>query len=123
MRIEFEIVAGARAGSRKAFEKSYVTLGRDTLSDVRFDAAADLDASAKHAAVLQSGDGYVVRDLGSRNGTFINGQRIAADTPLADGDVIRCGGHGPEVRVRIVKEAAQQVMAKVAAPAPPRAAA
>lgn len=118
MRIEFEIVAGARAGSRNAFEKSYIALGRDTLSDVRFDPEADLDASTKHAAVLQSGDGYVVRDLGSRNGTFINGQRIAADTPLADGDVIRCGGHGPEVRVRIVKEAAQQVMAKVAAPAP-----
>ena len=120
MRIEFEIVAGARAGSRSAFEKSYIALGRDTLSDVRFDATADLDASTKHAAVLQSGDGYVIRDLGSRNGTFINGQRIAADTPLADGDMIRCGGHGPEVRVRIVKEAAEQVMAKVAAPAPPR---
>ncbi len=120
MRIEFEIVAGARAGSRNAFEKSYIALGRDTLSDVRFDPAADLDASTKHAAVLQSGDGYVVRDLGSRNGTFVNGRRIAADTPLADGDAIRCGGHGPEVRVRIVKDAAQLVMAKVAAPAPPR---
>jgi len=118
MRIEFEIVAGARAGSSSAFEQSYIALGRDTLSDVRFDATADLDASTKHAAVLQSGDGYVVRDLGSRNGTFINGQRIAADTPLADGDMIRCGGHGPEVRVRIVREAAEQVMAKVAAPAP-----
>jgi len=119
MRIEFEIVAGARAGSRNAFEKSYIALGRDTLSDVRFDAAADLDASTRHAAVLQSGDGYVVRDLGSRNGTFVNGQRIAADTALADGDVIRCGGHGPEVRVRIVREAAEQVLAKVAAPPPP----
>jgi S1-C subfamily serine protease len=122
MRIEFEIVSGARAGVRKAFEKSYVALGRDTLSDVRFDPEADLDASTKHAAVLQSGDGYVVRDLGSRNGTFVNGQRIAADTLLADGDVIRCGGHGPEARVRIVKakEAAEQVLAKVAAPPPPR---
>ena len=119
MRIEIEIVSGARAGVRKAFEKSYVALGRDTLSDVRFDPDADLDVSTKHAAVLLSGDGYVVRDLGSRNGTFVNGQRVAGDTPLADGDVIRCGGHGPEARVRLVKEAAEQVLAKVAAPAPP----
>ena len=116
MRIEFEIVSGARVGVRKAFEKSYVALGRDTLSDVRFDPEVDLDVSTKHSAVLLSGDGYVVRDLGSRNGTFVNGQRIAGDTPLADGDVIRCGGHGPEARVRIVKEAAEQVLAKVVAP-------
>lgn len=121
MRIEFEIVSGARVGARKAFEKSYIALGRDTLSDVRFDPEADLDVSTKHSAVLLSGDGYVVRDLGSRNGTFVNGQRIAADTPLADGDVIRCGGHGPEVRVRMVSEAAEQVMPKVAAPARPPA--
>ena len=121
MRIEFEIVSGARAGVRKAFEKSYVALGRDTLSDVRFDPEADLDVSTKHAAVLLSGDGYVVRDLGSRNGTFVNGQRVAGDTPLADGDVIRCGGHGPEARVRIVREAAEHVLAKVVAP--PRSAA
>jgi len=123
MRIEFEIVSGARAGVRKAFEKSYVALGRDTLSDVRFDPEADLDVSTTHAAVLLSGDGYLVRDLGSRNGTFVNGQRVAGDTPLADGDVIRCGGHGPEARIRIVKEAAEQVLAKVAAPPPQRSAA
>jgi len=121
MRIEFEIVSGARVGARKAFEKSYIALGRDTLSDVRFDPEADLDVSTKHAAVLLSGDGCVVRDLGSRNGTFVNGQRITGDTPLADGDVIRCGGHGPEARVRMVSEAAEQVLAKVVAP--PRSAA
>jgi S1-C subfamily serine protease len=67
---------------------------------------------------MRTADAFVVRDLGSRNGTFVNGHRIAADTTLADGDVIRCGAHGPEARVRLVSEAAEQVMPKV--PAPPR---
>ena len=118
MRIEFEFLSGARAGRKDAFEKSYIALGRDPLADVRFDAEADLDASTKHAAIVLGGDGYAVRDLGSRNGTFVNGHRVAGDTALADGDVIRCGGRGPEVRVRLVREAAEQVMEKVAAPAP-----
>ncbi|MGD0485462.1 MAG: trypsin-like peptidase domain-containing protein [Gemmatimonadales bacterium] len=117
MRIEFEFLSGARAGRKDAFEKSYIALGRDPLADVRFDAEADLDASTRHAAVVLSGDGYAVRDLGSRNGTFVNGHRIEGDTALSDGDVIRCGGRGPEVRVRLVREAAEQVMDKVAAPA------
>jgi len=119
MRIELEIVSGARAGTRAAFEKSYVALGRDPLADLRFDAAADLDVSTKHAALVLGGDAYAVRDLGSRNGTFVNGKRIAVDTVLADGDVIRCGARGPEVRVRLVREAAEQVFSKVATPAAP----
>lgn len=121
MRIEFEFLSGARAGRKDAFEKSYIALGRDPLADVRFDAEADLDASTKHAAVVLRDDGYAVRDLGSRNGTFINGHRADGDVALADGDVIRCGGRGPEVRVRLVREAAEQVIEKVAAPLPPRA--
>ncbi len=117
MRIEFEFLSGARAGRKDAFEKSYIALGRDPLADVRFDAEADLDASTKHAAVILSGEGYAVRDLGSRNGTFVNGHRVAGDTALTDGDVVRCGPHGPEVRVRLVHEATGQVMEKVATPA------
>ena len=68
---------------------------------------------------MRSGEAFLVRDLGSRNGTFVNGRRIEADTPLADGDVIRCGAHGPEARVRMVSEAAEQVMPKATAPARP----
>jgi S1-C subfamily serine protease len=118
MRIEFEIVSGARAGHRDAFDKSYIAFGRDPLSDVRFDPEGDLDVSTKHAAVVLSGDSYAVRDLNSRNGTFVNGRRVTGDTPLADGDVIRCGASGPEARVRLAREAAEQVMQRVTAPAP-----
>jgi S1-C subfamily serine protease len=115
-RIEFEILTGGRAGRRAAFEKSFIALGRDPQSDLRFDAERDLDVSSKHAVVMHSGDAFLVRDLGSRNGTFVNGRRVETDTPLADGDVVRCGAHGPEARVRLVSEGGEVVMPKVSAP-------
>jgi S1-C subfamily serine protease len=119
MRIEFEIVSGGRAGFRDAFDKSYIAFGRDPLADVRFDAEKDLDVSAKHAAVVQGAGGWAVRDLSSRNGTYLNGRRVPGEAPLADGDVIRCGAQGPEVRIRLSREAAEQVMERVTVPAAP----
>ena len=104
MKCELRIIAGARAGQRDVYEKSYIGLGRHPLSDVRFDAEKDLDASTRHAAIVKSGDSYVVRDLGSTNGTFLNGERLEADRPLKDGDVMKFGVHGPEVSFHLVRE-------------------
>ena len=124
MKCEFRIVTGGRAGHREVFDKSYIGCGRHPLSDLRFDPDKDLDVSTKHAAVLRSGERYVLRDLGSRNGTFVNGRRVESDYELADGDVVQFGVHGPEVEVRVIHEGAEQVIEAVklptAAPAPPR---
>jgi pSer/pThr/pTyr-binding forkhead associated (FHA) protein len=46
--------------------------------------------SRRHAEVVLDGRGYVVRDLGSNNGTFVNDQRVD-ETKLNDGDVVRLG--------------------------------
>lgn len=47
--------------------------------------------SRNHALVRREGDDYVILDLGSANGTFVNGQPIAVATPLKSGDLIRLG--------------------------------
>jgi len=47
--------------------------------------------SRRHARVLVLGGGPVLEDLGSKNGTFLHGQRISTPTPLVDGDVFRLG--------------------------------
>jgi pSer/pThr/pTyr-binding forkhead associated (FHA) protein len=47
--------------------------------------------SRQQAEVRREGDGWVVRDIGSSNGTFVNGQRLTADRPLRRGDEISFG--------------------------------
>jgi len=99
----FKFLSGARAGAVELFRKAYIGVGRHPLSDVRFDAERDLDVSSRHAAILRHGDGFVVRDLGSKNGTFLNGQQITGeDVPLKDGDVIGFGPTGPSVEFHMV---------------------
>ena len=44
--------------------------------------------SQEHAEIYLSGGGLRIRDLGSTNGTFVNGDRIQGDVPLADGDIL-----------------------------------
>lgn len=66
-------------------------VGRAPGSEVRLD--YDPYLSAEHAAVERSSAGYAVRDLGSRNGTWLNGGRLApnASKPLCPGDVLTFG--------------------------------
>src|SRR5207245_899204 len=92
----------ARAGQVEWLRKAYIGLGRHPLSDVRFDAERDLDVSARHAGIVRQGETFVVRDLGSTNGTFVNGTRITGEVVLADGNVISFGQNGPAVEFHIL---------------------
>ena len=47
--------------------------------------------SRRHARISLDPSGAVVEDLGSKNGTYVNDQRIIAPTPIADGDQVRIG--------------------------------
>lgn len=103
MKAQFKFLSGARAGQTEAFRKGYIGLGRHPLSDVRFDAERDLDVSSRHAAIVRKPDGFVLQDLGSRNGTFVNGTRITGDTLLKDGDVIGFGANGPALEFQAIE--------------------
>ena len=53
----------------------------------------DLEVSWLHAQICPQGQGYIVIDLGSTNGTFVNGQKLSPNAPhrLNDGDIVRFG--------------------------------
>ena len=76
-------------GAAVVLEDSEVLIGRDP------HAAAVLDGdgfvSARHALVRVRGGSTSVVDLGSTNGTFVNGERIAMETRLEDGDEVAVG--------------------------------
>lgn len=75
-----------------------VTLGNDESNDVPL--AGDRTVSRTHAVIERLGAAWCIRDVGSTNGTFVNGERILAERTLRPDDEIRLG------RVRVVFRAA-----------------
>jgi pSer/pThr/pTyr-binding forkhead associated (FHA) protein len=65
-----------------------MTIGRAVENDITI---SDPEASAVHAALEQLPRAWSVRDLSSRNGTFVNGERVLTERPLRRGDEIRIG--------------------------------
>jgi serine phosphatase RsbU (regulator of sigma subunit) len=76
------------AGWKLTVEKDAVTLGRAKDCDVSL---ADPSCSSSHAVVERAGEGFVVRDAGSKNGTFVNERRIEGPVTLSAGDEILLG--------------------------------
>jgi FhaA, N-terminal domain/FHA domain len=74
-------------GGTLVIEQRVTVIGRSSEADVRLD---DANASRRHAELRRIGDGYSLVDLGSTNGTEVNGQRIQ-ETALMNGDVISVG--------------------------------
>jgi adenylate cyclase len=70
-------------------------LGRSTGADVR---VPDREASRKHSQIDRQGADYVLRDLGSSNGTFLNGKKLFGPAKLKDGDEVVIGTSRMEFR-------------------------
>lgn len=78
---------GPNAGSRFLLDKPVTTVGRHPESDIFLD---DVTVSRRHAEFHRGDGGYVVRDVGSLNGTYLNRERIE-EAPLAAGDEVQVG--------------------------------
>jgi pyruvate/2-oxoglutarate dehydrogenase complex dihydrolipoamide acyltransferase (E2) component len=97
-----------------------VVIGREGCDVV----LADPEVSRRHAALRMTGQGPAVEDLGSSNGTFVNGERIAGIMVLSDGDVVAFGSTEWEMRAGATASiGAPQVTAARSIPAEPPAAA
>jgi pSer/pThr/pTyr-binding forkhead associated (FHA) protein len=79
---------GPGAGAQHPIEGG-LTLGRDETADVRL---RDRAVSRHHAALRVEGETAVIEDLDSRNGTFVNSERVESPQRLRAGDTIQVGG-------------------------------
>lgn len=86
-----EIVIETPDGKRRiiALDRDRMTLGRSTANDLSY--AEDAGLSRQHLAVERDGKEWLVRDLGSKNGTLVNGETIAGAHRLQPGDRITAG--------------------------------
>ncbi|MEA4811614.1 MAG: FHA domain-containing protein [Anaerolineaceae bacterium] len=77
--------SGPIPGSSYILEKPEVILGRELNNDIP---VPDPEISRRHARFISRSDGVFVEDLGSTNGTFVNGVRIKSPTLLHHGDLV-----------------------------------
>jgi pSer/pThr/pTyr-binding forkhead associated (FHA) protein len=75
-------------GAHRVALRDELTVGRSAAAGLRF---AARNVSRTHARLVWSGGAAFVEDLGSRNGTYVNGARLEARRRLRDGDVVRVG--------------------------------
>jgi len=94
-------------------------LGRDPTLELSFDPDDDV-VSAVHARVWRDADGsWWLEDLGSTNGTWLNGRRMAAAEPLRSGDRFTLGQRGPALRATVPGEPVRTRVERAADAAPP----
>ena len=92
----FTHLIGPKKGDREVFDGDRIMVGRAPDNTLRF-SDDDRRVSSHHAEVIRKGDHYVLRDLGSTNGTLINGRRVRVSEIHPD-DLIEFGPGGPLVR-------------------------
>jgi hypothetical protein len=88
-RLVVERSPALQEGSDYALNSAPLTVGRDAANDVEL--RGDDFASAEHARFEPRRDGVWLTDVGSTNGTFVNGVRLERPRKLAPGDVVRIG--------------------------------
>ncbi len=86
-KLRVEAGAGLAAGSAYDLTQGAL-LGRGDQADIRLE---DGFASSQHARLIPQGDVMVLEDLGSTNGTYLNGEPLRGPQPLHAGDRIRIG--------------------------------
>src|SRR5574340_1256831 len=87
---QFQLVmrSGPMPGAVYPLEGDQLTIGRDSTNAVVIN---DAEVSRHHTRLTFQGGKYVVEDLGSTNGTFVNGQRLSGPYVLKAGDVLALG--------------------------------
>lgn len=90
MASQFQLImrSGPTPGAAFTLEGDQLTIGRDSVNEIVIN---DAEISRRHARLTFQGGKYVLEDLGSTNGTFVNGQRLAGPRVLKAGEVVSFG--------------------------------
>jgi hypothetical protein len=80
--------SGPNPGTVYALDSDQISIGRDSSNDI---AVNDAEVSRHHSRLTFQGGKYVLEDMGSTNGTFVNGQRLTGPRVLKSGEVISFG--------------------------------
>ena len=127
--VQLVMRVGPEPGKIFSLSENELHIGRDANNEITIN---DAEISRRHARFVLQAGGYVLEDLGSTNGTFVNGRRISGPHALQPGETIRFGdnvtlsyefsGFDPNATVASGQAAAPPVQAPPPAAAPVKAA-
>ena len=108
-KLVFRHLSGARASAVDVVPigaHRELVLGRAPSATVRFDPVHDRSVGRFHARIEATAEAEVFRvvDLGSRNGTLLNGRLLSEPAILRPGDRLRLGADGPEVQIGLERQ-------------------
>ncbi|HLE23577.1 MAG TPA: FHA domain-containing protein [Anaerolineales bacterium] len=112
--------SGPSPGTVFDVTKEVTMLGRDVTNDIPL---GDAEISRQHARLTRTPGGIVLEDLGSTNGSFVNGDRLTSPRVLRSGDLVGLGENVTLTFEATAQESAATVMSPVRAAPPPRPAA
>ncbi|MCK5054616.1 MAG: FHA domain-containing protein [Anaerolineales bacterium] len=110
---------GPNPGTVFELTKEVSLIGRDVTNEI---VVGDAEVSRQHSRITRTPGGYVLEDLGSTNGTFVNGERLVAPRVMNPGDLIALGetvsitfdATSPEAAATVAQPAATAEPAKKA---------
>lgn len=116
-RIVIRHMSGSKANQVEEFPLNHfseIIFGRDPASTVKYDPERDDLVGRQHAKITadpNDSNQFMVSDLSSRNGTYVNKQRIVSPTKIVPGDLIQLGPGGPEFQFDLEPRPANTVKA------------
>jgi len=110
---------GPNPGTVFELTKEVSLIGRDVINEI---VVGDAEVSRQHSRLTRTPGGYVLEDLGSTNGTFVNGERLVAPRVMNPGDLVALGetisltfdATSPEAAATVAQPAATAEPAKKA---------
>jgi predicted component of type VI protein secretion system len=118
MATNFRLVirSGVDVGKEYILDKNEFIVGREQTADI---IVSDPEISRRHARVFFQNNGYIIEDLGSTNGTFVNGQKISGPYLLRPGEVVNFGEHVSALFESVQVDPNATVVSSAAAPKAP----
>src|SRR6266436_8175285 len=114
-RIVLRHLSGSKANQVEEFPLAHfqeLTIGRDPSATVKYDPDRDDLVGRQHAKIVRDSanpNEFLITDVGSRNGTFVNKQRIVGTAKVVPGDVVQFGAGGPEFQFDLEPRPANMV--------------
>jgi serine protease Do len=98
-------LSGSKVNQTNVFPNSSfkeLSIGRDEGVDIQYDSVKDDLVSRQHAIIFrEDGNRFMIKDEKSRNGTFVNKQRISGTSAISHNDIVQFGPGGPEFRFEL----------------------